>query len=193
MTETELAAANDLFNLTDRELWIVTAAAGNRRGGLVATFACRASLVDWLPRVLVALAKHHHTWQLIEASGVFGLHLISAEQIDWVWHFGLQTGHETDKLADWSTETGRSGVPLLRDAIGWLDCRVESRMDSGDRTVYLAEVLAARQNRAEPALTVQELVRRAPPERLEQLQQQRARDSVVDAGAIEAWRRTPRG
>lgn len=185
----DVSAANQLFNLTDRELWIVTAAQGDRRGGLVATFVCRASLVDSLPRVLAALSKQHHTRQLIEESGAFGLHLISAKQIDWVWHFGMESGHTADKLSGWSTEAAVTGAPLLSEAIGWLDCRVETRLDTGDRTVYVAEVLSARQMRDEPPLTMKELLRIAPRDRLHELEQLRQRDSARDAEAIIAWRR----
>lgn len=185
----DLAAANNLFNLTDRELWIVTAAHGDRRGGLVATFVCRASLVDALPRVLMALSKQHHTHKLIEGSDGFGLHLISARQMDWVWHFGMQTGHEVDKLAGWNVETAVTGAPLLSDAIGWLDCRIESRMDTGDRTVYIAEVVAAHQNRDEPPLTMHELLKIAPRARLDELEHLRKRDIAIDAQAIVAWRK----
>jgi flavin reductase (DIM6/NTAB) family NADH-FMN oxidoreductase RutF len=189
MTQTTISDATRIFERTDRELWIVTAADGSRRGGLVATFVCLASLVEDLPRTLVALSKQHNTWQLIEASNSFGLHLISASQLDWVWRFGLQTGRDCDKLADVKVETRITGSPLLSDAIGWLDCRVETRMDTGDRTVFLAHVVAARVNRDEPPLTMKELLRIAPPQRLEQLKQFRDRDSKVDAQAILAWRK----
>jgi flavin reductase (DIM6/NTAB) family NADH-FMN oxidoreductase RutF len=185
-------AANQLFNLTDRELWIVTSADGDRRGGLVATFVCRASLVDELPRVLVALSKQHHTRQLIEASNGFGLHLISAAQIEWVWHFGIETGRNVDKLAGRATETAVTGAPLLTEAIGWLDCRIEDRLDTGDRSVYIAEVVATRVFRDEPALTMKELLKTAPRERLDELDQLRKRDSKIDAEAILAWREARR-
>ena len=184
----DVAAASQIVGLTDRELWIVTAANGPRRGGLVATFVCLASLVDELPRMLIALATQHHTHQLIEASGAFGLHLIAARQLEWVWHFGLQSGRDVDKLAGLSCESGVTGAPLLSEAIGWLDCRVETRLETGDRTAYLAEVVAARMNRSELPLTATELLRIAPPERLEQLKKQRERDSRIDAQAILAWR-----
>ena len=184
----DAAAANQLFNLTDRELWIVTAAHGERRGGLVATYVCRASLADSLPRILAALSKQHHTRQLIEASGAFGVHLISEKQLDWIWHFGIETGHTCEKLAGWPTETAVTGAPLLSEALGWFDCRVETRLDTGDRTVYVAEVLAARQIRDEPPLTMKELLHIAPRHRLDQLERLRQRDSARDAEAIIAWR-----
>src|SRR6185437_14152195 len=110
----ESTAAKILGQL-DRELWLVTAADGARRGGLIATFVCHASLVESLPRMLVAVARHHHTWKLIEASGAFGLHLIGQKHLDLVWRFGLESGHETDKFPGVAFETSVTGAPLLVD------------------------------------------------------------------------------
>src|SRR5579884_862757 len=114
---------SDLLSSLDRELWLITAAAGDRQGGLVATFVSPASIVRELPRVLVGLARQHHTWELVEASGAFALHRVGEEQADWVWRFGLQTGRAADKLHGLAWQPGRTGSPLLADALGWLDCR----------------------------------------------------------------------
>jgi hypothetical protein len=57
-----------LFARTDRELWLLTAAARGRRGGLIATFVSQASIVPDLPRVLVGLAKQHY-WRRRSACG----------------------------------------------------------------------------------------------------------------------------
>lgn len=179
----------EILNRVDRELWLVTAADGARRGGLIATFACHASLVESLPRMLVALAKHHHTWELIEASGAFGLHLIGCEHLDLVWRFGLESGRDTDKFAGLATETAKTGAPLLTDVLGWLDCRVEARFDMGDRTICLAEVVDARKISDEPPLTMKQFLQIAPRERLEELSRLRQRDSAIDAEAIMAWRK----
>ena len=181
-------AAADLLARTDRELWLITARADLRRGGLIATFFSSASLPREMPRVLIAVAKHHHTWQLIEASRAFGLHQIARRHLEWVWRFGLQSGHDFDKLEGFAIETAVTGMPLLRDACGWLDCRVEASLDTGDRTAYLAEVVEARRRDDEPPLTAKTLLEIAPPERVEQLRAQMRRDSEIDAEAIRQWR-----
>jgi flavin reductase (DIM6/NTAB) family NADH-FMN oxidoreductase RutF len=185
--DTAVSAA--LFAQLDRELWLLTAAAEGRRGGLIATFVSQASLVPELPRVLVGVARQHHTWGLIEASGAFALHLLGEEHVAWVWRFGLHSGRDVDKLEGYPVTTAVTGSPLLEEAPGWLDCRVEARLDTGDRTVYLAEVVAARQSRCGPPLTLKRLLQLAPPDRLRELREQIRRDSAVDAAAIRAWRR----
>ena len=79
-----------------------------------------------MPRVLIGLARQHYTWELVEASGAFALHLMGEEHLEWVWRFGLQSGRDQDKYAGLVFHTAASGSPLLRDALGWLDCRVEA-------------------------------------------------------------------
>jgi flavin reductase (DIM6/NTAB) family NADH-FMN oxidoreductase RutF len=173
-------------------------AAGNRpprarRSGLIATFVSEASIVTDLPRVLVGLGKHHHTRDLVESSGAFALHLLAERNLDWVWHFGLQSGRDTDKFAGLRVRQGPTGSPLLDDGIGWLDCRVETRMDTGDRTLYLAEVVQGQVTHFAPPLTQRRLLELAPPHCLIELKRLRHLDSYVDAGAIRAWRQTQTG
>jgi flavin reductase (DIM6/NTAB) family NADH-FMN oxidoreductase RutF len=180
-----------VFALTDRELWLLTAAASGRQGGLIATFVNQASIVPELPRVLVGLAKQHHTWALVEAAGAFALHLLSEDQVEWVWRFGLESGRDVDKLAGTSTRAGTTGAPVLTEAPAYCECRVEARWDSGDRTVYLAEVVTGEVLRGGPVLTMKRMLQLAPPERLQQLKEGLVRDAAVDTEAIRAWRPNP--
>jgi flavin reductase (DIM6/NTAB) family NADH-FMN oxidoreductase RutF len=182
------------FDRLDRELWIITARAGERCSGLVAMYVSRVSLVPALPRVTVALAKHHFTSELIEASGAFCMHLVGEDQLDWVWRFGLSSGREIDKLRGLATTTSGSGSPILVGALSWVDCRVEASMDTGDRTVYLAEVLDAREIHPEQGtpLTFKRLMKLAPGDRLQEIKAAFERDVELDRAAILDWRRQHR-
>lgn len=186
------SAIGRVFDLYDPPLWLVTAAHGGRRGGCIATFAVRASIVATLPRMVLGVAKQHHTWGLIEGSGGFALHLLQAHQLDLVWRFGLASGHELDKFAGLPAAVTPGGQPLIAAALAWLDCRVEARLDSGDRTVYLAAVTdggthAEAGEDAEP-LGVRGLYAAAPPAERARLAALYARDGRIDAAAILAWR-----
>jgi flavin reductase (DIM6/NTAB) family NADH-FMN oxidoreductase RutF len=177
-----------IFERTDRELWLVTARDGARRGGLIATWVSQASIVPELPRVAVGIARQHHTHGLIEAGGAFALHLIAERHLDLVWRFGIASGRDLDKLAGLATRPGSSGSPIVTDALAWLDCRVETRLDTGDRSLFLAEVLDGGLSRNEPPLTVRRMLQLAPPERLRELKEGMAHDIGVDTVAIRAWR-----
>ena len=179
---------NQLFAGLDRELWLVTAANGPRRGGLIATFVSQASIVPDFPRVIVGLARQHYTWELIEASNVFALHLLGEEHLDWIWRFGLFSGRNRDKLEGLNWRAAQTGAPLLIDARAWLSCQVEARLDTGDRTIYLAQVLEGEMTRPGAVLTLKRLLELAPPEMLGKLKEGMATDSMVDAAAIRQWR-----
>jgi flavin reductase (DIM6/NTAB) family NADH-FMN oxidoreductase RutF len=177
-----------LFERVDREVWIVTAAHAGRRGGLVATFVAPASIVRELPRIIAGIAKTHETWKLIEASGAFAAHLVEESQAELVWHFGLQSSRDVDKFAGLEVGTVATGSPILRDALAWLDCQVETRMDTGDRTVYLGEVCAGESRSEARPLTIQTLLATASPENKRTLNEQMTADAARDAEAIARWR-----
>ena len=181
-----------VFDLYDPPLWLVTAAHAGRRGGLIATFAVRASIVSALPRMVLGVAKQHHTWGLIEGSGGFALHLLHAHKLDLVWRFGLASGHQADKFAGLPAAITPGGQPRIADALAWLDCRCESRMDSGDRTIYLAAVTDGGTTpgvgEGIGPLTAGRLYAATPPEERARLDALYARDGQVDAAAILAWR-----
>jgi flavin reductase (DIM6/NTAB) family NADH-FMN oxidoreductase RutF len=182
-------AFSEIFDQLDRELWLVTARAGERCSGLIASYVSRVSLVPALPRVTIALAKHHFTYELIESSSAFCMHLIGEDHLDWVWRFGVSSGREVDKLRGLATSVSAGGSPILSGALGWLDCRVEAQMDTGDRTVYLAEVLDARIDRVATPLTFKRLLELAPAEKLRELKLTFERDVELDRAAILDWRR----
>jgi flavin reductase (DIM6/NTAB) family NADH-FMN oxidoreductase RutF len=172
----------------DRALWLVTSGHAGRRGGLVATFVSEASIVPEAPRVVVGLARRHYTWDLVQASGSFALHLIGADHLEWVWRFGLASGRDLDKLAGLETRAAATGAPILVGALGWLDCRVEARLETGDRTIYLAAVEAGElAERGEP-LTVKRMLALAPQERRRAMDELLARHVEMDRAAIQAWR-----
>ena len=172
----------------DPEIWIITAADGARRGGLVSTTVAQASIVPELPRITVGIAKQHATWPLIEAAGAFAAHLIDQSLIEWVWRFGLQSGREIAKFDGLELRTGSTGAPILAAALAWMECRVEARLDTGDRTLYLAEVIDGGVNRDARPLTMQRMLELAAPDQRKQLREALARDAEIDAAAILRWR-----
>ncbi len=177
-----------IFERVEREVWIVTAARAGLRSGLVATFVSPASIVPEMPRIIAGIAKTHETWKLIEASGAFAVHLVEEPQIELVWRFGLQSSRDVDKFADLQVRTAATGSPIVCDALAWLDCHVENRMDTGDRTIYLGAVSDGGTKSDARPLTLPKLLASAPPQIKQTLREQMAADAARDAEAIQHWR-----
>jgi len=185
---------DEVFRLIDREVWIVTSATVDRRGGLTATWVSQASIDASRPIVLIGLAPNHFTSELVDASGAFALHLLGADQVDVAWNFANRSGRSRDKLADLTFHTGSSGSPLLNECMAWLDCQVFAHLVTGDRTYYWADVVAGQAcgaddaSRARP-LTEHQFFQHLSDEQRRQLKADRDRDISVQQSLLDAWRR----
>ena len=180
-------AISTVFAQTDREVWLLAAADGERRGGLIATSVASASIVSDLPRIVVSLGKQHHTWKLVESSRKFVLHLLRDDQLELAWRFATTTGHRGVKFADAGSEAGPCG-PRLADVAGWLDGIVETSLDLGDRTLYVVEIVGGQWIGPAPVLTVQRMIRTASPDQLRLVKSQMTEHGATDAEAIRRWR-----
>lgn len=175
----------------DSVLWIITSAAGDRRGGLVATNVMSISIVPDRPRMITGLALTHFTQELLSASGSCVLHLIDESQIDWVRRFAAQKGRDTDKLEGLNIVPTAGGAPRLADALGFLECRVETSWDLGDRRLFLLEVLSGgRRDGTTPALQTSRMIELAPPELKAALKADLEADIAPQRAAIDQWRST---
>ena len=182
-----------VFAQTDRELWLLTARDGEKVGGLITTCVAQASIVPELPRVLVGIARHHRTWELMTAAGAFALHLLAEAQLDWVWRFGLWSGRDLDKFFGLSWTLSPHGTPILAGAAGWLDCQIEAAWDAGARTVFLAEIVAEACPKPGRVLTMNRVLQLAAPDILQQMKVCRVQDAAIEAALIAQWRQTNSG
>jgi flavin reductase (DIM6/NTAB) family NADH-FMN oxidoreductase RutF len=190
-----ISDASALLRGLDPVIWVVTAAHGEQLGGLLATFVSSASIVETMPRVVVGIARQHRTWELIEASGAFTSHLLGTgpSARDLASRFGLKTGRTHDKFAGLAYQRGISGSPILDEAAGWLDCRVEARFDTGDRTLFLGQVVDARSVALASVLTVNAWREGLTTEARQRLLEGLTHDAEIDAVAIRAWRQAREG
>ncbi|MCB9875389.1 MAG: flavin reductase family protein [Planctomycetaceae bacterium] len=177
-----------VFGSIDREVWIVTAGDASRRGGLVATWVSQASIDREHPLVLIGIAPNHFTAELIDASGGFGLHLISADQVHHAWNFGIGSGRERDKFKRVAIAPIEAASPILDDCLSWLDCRVFAAERTGDRTFYWADVVAGGAVSEGSPLTESQLIQLATDEQKQLLRAGRDADIVIQRPLQAAWR-----
>lgn len=169
-------------------LWIVTAAAGTRRGGLVATWLHVTSPDPRSPVVLLSLTFGQHTAELIDASRTFVAHPLAAGDWRLAWNFARDSGRARDKLSGIACGTGPGGAPILDEAAAWASCRVVQRAEA-DRIYYWAEVTGGEVRRAdEPPLNAGDLSRCATSEQLRQLAAARAADQERYRERLRVWR-----
>lgn len=183
-----LSEIDSVLRLLDREIWIVTAAADGRRGGLCATWVSLASIDPQRPVVVAGLAPNHFTTALISASGCFGLHLLRTDQAPLALNFAIGSGGERDKFDGLATSAGSMGTPLLDDCLAALECRVFSQYDTGDRLYFWTDVVGGQRHGDGPALREQSLIAAASAEQKALLLRNRREDAEILRPKHDGWR-----
>ncbi len=142
MAAFEPAYPGSIFSLTNHEIHVVSARAGDRENGQIATWIMPATLVEGHPRIVAILSPQNFTHSLIAASGMFALSLLRADQHELVPLFGLVSGRDIDKFDGLALARTPAGLPVLADSCGWAECKIVTAIDAGDRMLYLADVTA---------------------------------------------------
>jgi len=119
---------------------VVTARASDGvPAGLTATAVCSVSLRP--PLVLVCVEDDSSTRSAIERQDAFAVNLLDEEQVSLARRFA---GGRTDKFDGVPWAAAETGAPVLRAAVGYVDCRVERHVaDAGDHEIFIGEVQAA--------------------------------------------------
>ena len=119
---------------------IVAIKSGEKVHGL--TVSAFASVSPEPPLVSVMIDHRHRAWALLEEEGaVFSVNILRQEQVELSNRFAWVK--DEDRFAEGSWTTAATGVPVLSDALAWLDCTVHTRARAGTHTVYIGEVQAS--------------------------------------------------
>ena len=109
---------------------------GNRLGLVIGSFVSISldpPLVGFFPD------KRSGTWPRIEASGRFCVNVLGSDQLALCQRFAARG---EDKFAELAHGHAPSGLPLLDDAIAWIDCRIDRVTEVGDHWLVVGEVEA---------------------------------------------------
>jgi len=169
-----------MFQHTNHDVFLVTARAGDRVSGQILTWALPVTLVPDSHRAVVVMSPLNFTHTLIRETGRFVLHLLSAEQLEYLPRFGLSSSQDVDKFAGMPLRQTRSGLPVIEGTCGWIEMRIVDRLDSGDRIVYLCDALEIGEEPPRPPLRLKDAFARLPPEVVAALADKRARDGDRD-------------
>lgn len=142
----------------------VTTSSAGRRNGMIANSAQRASLVPSIPRISLYISKTNYTHDLVFASGLFGIHVLYADQWDVVRRLGFSTGRGRDKLDGLPHRLGETGCPMLEGVRVAFECRVVNTMDAGGSTFFLGDVVSVEAGAPGPIMTSEHFRANASPE-----------------------------
>lgn len=129
-------------------LFILTARRGDNESGILASWVMQAGFAP--PMLSVAVRSGRLVEEWLRANSPFVVHLLPEHQKKLLKHF--VRGFEPGEPAFEGLEVERSprGVPVLSEALGYLECEPRGHVASGDHLIFLGEVVSAALLRDEP-------------------------------------------
>ena len=120
-------------------IYVLTTAHKESINGMIASWVSQISYDP--PLVLVAVHPNRYTHELVEKSGVFALHIPAKHQKDLLGRF--KGPDPAAKFAGIDWEKGKTGSPILKDCIAWMDCVVQTTYRPNGHTLFIGEIVEA--------------------------------------------------
>ncbi len=120
---------------------ILTTFHENVPGAMLASWFQQAGFEP--PLVSVAIKKGRPVEEVIQSAEQFALCILHTGQKDMLSHFGKGFGPGEDPFKGIPTEKAKTGIPLLKNCLCYLECKLRHCYDSGDHHVFIGEVINA--------------------------------------------------
>jgi flavin reductase (DIM6/NTAB) family NADH-FMN oxidoreductase RutF len=106
------------------------------------------------PLVALGVRKDSHSFEMMTHGKVFSVNLLGKDQKPIAEHF-VKAAEAGEKLKGVRYRSGKTGAPILEDAIAYVECEVrEIANQLGDHAIVIGEVVEAGVQKDEPALTL---------------------------------------
>ncbi|HZE51898.1 MAG TPA: flavin reductase family protein [Bradyrhizobium sp.] len=119
---------------------VITAGRGKDITGMTVTSVSSLSVDP--PTLIVCINRDSSSWPLLKRHGVFGVNILTADQLDIAERFTGKDGLKgADRFtgAEWMTRM--SGVPLLVGALAVVDCEAEEIVERHSHAIVIGRVL----------------------------------------------------
>jgi flavin reductase (DIM6/NTAB) family NADH-FMN oxidoreductase RutF len=122
-------------------VYVIGVQEGQRLNAFTATWVTQVSFEP--PLVVVGVRKDGVSRKMMQGSGVFTINFLGTGQKEFAQHF-LKPAHAGgDKMAGVKYRLGKTGAPILEEAIAFIECQIRAIHPGGDHSVVVGEVVEA--------------------------------------------------
>ncbi len=124
-------------------LYIITATKGDVSSAMLASWVSQASFEP--PGFTIAVAKDRAIESLMQVGDTFVLNVLEEGKYQGLMkHFLKRFKPGADRFAGVKTQTAANGSPILVEALAYLECQVETRMECSDHWIVYSKVTSGR-------------------------------------------------
>jgi flavin reductase (DIM6/NTAB) family NADH-FMN oxidoreductase RutF len=119
-------------------LFILTVADDPEPTGLLVSWVQQCSFDP--PQITVAIRPERHVSTLLTNETSFVLNQLASGQKNLLSHFGKGFNRGEPAFAGIATRSNADGVPIIGEALGYLDCFVVGRVSAGDHDLIIGQI-----------------------------------------------------
>jgi flavin reductase (DIM6/NTAB) family NADH-FMN oxidoreductase RutF len=138
----EITDIDRAFDVLVRGVVVITTRWDEKLNGMSAAWVSRASEQPFL--AMVSVYRENFSHDLIRKSRIYAINYLTEGQQHLAIHFGKQSGRNVDKFEKVPYFIDKTGAPILKECLAYLDCKVIDELDSGDHTIFLGEILSGK-------------------------------------------------
>ncbi|HWO74024.1 MAG TPA: flavin reductase family protein [Dehalococcoidia bacterium] len=148
------AAKKTALRMIPYGLFVMTVKDGDKMTGAAVNWLTQASFQP--PLVVLGAKADAPSTGMIERSGLFNINVMETGQTAIASAFFKHVEPDGNKFGDIEFTLSPNGLPVLKDALAWFECRVREKVAIGDHTIFVGEVIEAGVQREGEPLTLAE-------------------------------------
>jgi flavin reductase (DIM6/NTAB) family NADH-FMN oxidoreductase RutF len=155
MSAGELDVRRDALSLITNGLYVLTSRTDDSVHAITVSWVTQVSAQP--PVVLVALRRNSHVSAAVRKAKRFALNILASDQFELAEKFfrHVVIAQPTGAIEDAPFRLGQARVPLLTDAVAWVECRLIGSPESpGDHELALGEVIGSGIRRQETPMVL---------------------------------------
>ena len=110
-----------------------------QRSAMLASFIQQAAFDP--PMIVTAIQQERSIGRMIRDSQQFAVSVMSKDSKDSLSRFWKGVPDGGDPFEGLTTSIHDTGIPILGDAVGFLECRLRNTLDAGDHFLCVGEVI----------------------------------------------------
>jgi flavin reductase (DIM6/NTAB) family NADH-FMN oxidoreductase RutF len=120
-------------------IYILTTHKDNEKHGMIISWVSQISHEP--PLVMAAVRKNRRMHPIIKEAGAFVLHVLDKNEKHLISRFKLPS--PVERFATVQCAAGKTGAPIIKDTVAYLECRLRATYDAGDHTLFIGEAISA--------------------------------------------------
>ncbi len=118
---------------------ILTTQMNHEKQAMLSSWFQQVSFVP--PLIAVAIKKERPIGELIQRSKIFALNLLHTGQKNMLAHFGKGFEAGQDPFVGIQLDSSQNKLPVLKEALCFLECELRHVYECGDHQLYIGEVI----------------------------------------------------